>query len=467
MSDPNSATPPTPPTPRFRPADDVVAAAASTSGSAPPAPPAAPAPQPPAGTAASPGVQTPPPFRPASSYTYAAPNQGAQVAATAKQITGKAAQIANIVMKDGGYHLRRMFQWNLQEVPLTPEEGPELASAGITDATLQRYYAWRRSLLACVLGPLVLSAILSTIDRAQAFSGLLPLGILINIVQILALWAMPGAALLGFLSWTKPRASFRWVLLGWIVGFCAPFLLAIFPPEWLFDLRGANAELAAAGVGGGAGGGVGALLGLALAINLLPVIMSVAPAIVRACVRVKTLSPGSIVPGWFLMAAAPLCVILWLVPLTALNALAGSLVLVAAVALFVAAPMWYVYNADVLTRPASAGEVARIGPVQKIAATTALAGVALLLVYMLTHSVMGRRVLGFSGEALMRPWSLDLWKFTFEYIARSMFLTAVFADVLLRVSLRVHTQLGAFKNDASSAEHEKAMESLGQVVTKG
>lgn len=357
-----------------------------------------------------------------------------------------------------GYHVPRAFQWNLHSVPLEASEEQTLKQAGITDGVLQRYFAWRRSLLAVVLGPLTLSAVLGTIDTISGFQGMSGFGVIVSILHALSLWAMPVAAFLAFRAWANPRRSRWYVLLGWSIGFCVPFVISLAPIEWSLG-GGLTAEQMA---------GIGAAAGIGYAFMLMPLVMSVMPGMVRAGVRVKTLIPGAILPGWFLLGAVPMTLLVWLVPLSTLNAMTGGLLMVVAMVLFVGAPLWYVRHSHLFTRPCTAAEIARIGPVQKVVGLTALAGIAVLLVYMLTHTLGGKTILGFTESgAVLRPWSLDLHKFIFDYLARSLFMTAVFADVIIRACTRAHKEVLAFHNSPASREHDHAMESLDRTMLTG
>src|SRR5207247_1218310 len=88
------------------------------------------------------------------------------------------------------------------------------------------------------------------------------------------------------------------------------------------------------------------LNGFTIAFTLLPPALSVLPGLIRACLRVKTLLPAAILPGWFLVAGPPFYLLLWLVGLIVLNHLAGSLLLILGVFLWTGAPMIYVWRAD-------------------------------------------------------------------------------------------------------------------------
>src|SRR5208337_749555 len=101
-------------------------------------------------------------------------------------------------------HFRRAFSWNLQTAPITAREKTALQKNGQTNEALQRYAAWRRSILLVVTIPTLFSAVLSTISSvSQGGAGLSRLGQVLTITSTLILYAMPVAALAAASSWTR------------------------------------------------------------------------------------------------------------------------------------------------------------------------------------------------------------------------------------------------------------------------
>src|SRR5438477_3467794 len=65
-------------------------------------------------------------------------------------------------------------------------------------------------------------------------------------------------------------------------------------------------------------------------------------------------------------------------------------------------------------------------------------GCLLLIVFLFSAKVLGKTIVGFDREtARVRPWNPDLHAKWMEYVGRSLFLTVLFADLVLRVTLMV------------------------------
>lgn len=384
-----------------------------------------------------------------------------------KQNSARLGEQTRKVLAILGPHVARAFTWNLQSVALRPGEAEKLAASGITDAVMQRYYAWRRSLLWCVIGPLALTALLNTID-SFSLEGFTPFGHVLWWLRNASLWAMPVMAVLALMVWATPKCR-RWLFLGWLIGFAVPIFIALMPADAVIGIevpsaaalreQGATPEAAQQAVMAAQlqAGGLAAVIYTLL---LLPLLLSLLPAAVRAALRVKTLCPGSILTGWTLVGAAVLNFAMWLVPLVFINALSGATLLTVALTAFLAGPLWWVWNSRQVTALTGAAQIPALGRIQSFSVATSLLGIAILIQYGFTHDLFGRRVLGFTDAALLRPWTGDIYRFVFEYIARSLLITAVFADFITRINLRAHADQTAFAQSPAQAEHEAMMKTL-------
>jgi hypothetical protein len=348
---------------------------------------------------------------------------------------------------------------------------------------LYRYAAWRRSTLLVVLVPTLLAALLATADAVgQGRQGLSRLGRALNLASTLVLWAMPVAAFVASLSWTRLRLSHRILSAGWVIAFLPPFAIALFPLRDWFEAsppdQGQQMEMAV----------LDAVNGLYVAFTLLPTALSVLPGLVRGCIRVKTLLPAAILPGWFLVAGPPFYLLLWLVGLVVLNHLAGSPLLVFGVLLWTGAPMAYVARADLFVQPLPEGESLAIRRVRRTANAAAMLGGLLLLAYLFTKQVFGLYLVGFVPEAslvwlwenagevpdfraaLSRATSLfwagdvSLSQLIVQYFGRSLFVTTVFADVLVRMNLSLWRQEQEFSSTPDAVAYDAAMKELGRVL---
>lgn len=361
------------------------------------------------------------------------------------------------------YHVRRAFLWNIQRIPMSADEPPALAAGRIADPALQRYYAWRRSLLVFVTATLAVTAALATWSHFKTdHSALNGTGKLIAWLRLAAHWAMPAAAFMALKCWTDPVRSYRLLLQGWAIGFFIPIAAALVPLEQMVNAP-------EGGWAGQAGEQMRAMrigLGLVMFATLLPLVLSLLPALVRASVRVKSLLPGSVIPGWFLMGAAALNVLIWLTVLVAINSLASNALLIAGVVLFVLAPMAFVRKGNLFIRPLAPGaEIDPIGPVQKQAVTMILCGVGCLVLFLFTEKIQGRAIVGTSDEnSLIRLWDKELLKFVFEYLGRSLFMTALFAELLIRIDMINHAAQRHFRDDPAAKDYDAAIGSFEAIM---
>jgi phosphoglycerol transferase MdoB-like AlkP superfamily enzyme len=112
--------------------------------------------------------------------------------------------------------------------------------------------------------------------------------------------------------WTKWRRQARALSWAWLLYFLTPFLVFLYPVassidySQLGDSADAQARQAAQ-VAVGIGIGAQALVSLA------PKIISLLQGMIRASIATKTLFPGSSAPGWLMVIAAPLYMIIFYV----------------------------------------------------------------------------------------------------------------------------------------------------------
>lgn len=384
-------------------------------------------------------------------------------------------------------HLRWALSWDLRSIPITDGEREKLMAAGVGQEPLHRYAIWRRSTLVVVLGPTLLAAILATRDTiGDGREGLSRTGTTLVLLSTLVTWSLPLAAFLASWSWASLRRSHRALIAGWIAAFIPPFIIALVPLGWWFEVKGSPEEQAAMQRQIAV---LNVLNGLYVTFTLLPTALAVLPGLVRACLRVKSLLPAAILPGWFLVVAPPFYLLLAVVALIALNHLAGSPLLIVGVLLSIGAPMIYVWRADLFVRPLVEGECAAIGRVQGAATVSAVAGGLLLLAYLFTKQVFGLHLVGLDaekslvwlwenrdqvplkpGEALAHAKSLywlgdiSLFQLIVQYAGRSLFMTTVFADLLVRMSLSLWGQEKQFAGSAAEKSYDETMADLKRAL---
>ncbi|MBP3957948.1 DUF4339 domain-containing protein [Gemmata sp. G18] len=363
--------------------------------------------------------------------------------------------------------VRRAIEPDPSAIAPTTEEGAKLTAAGVMDATARKLAVWRRSVLFVAAVPCTFAALFGLIN-ALAMSKedrevLSAFGILLQYVLALALFALPVAAVLGALTYDRLALSTKWVLGGGLVSFAVPLVIAFTPTEWLLDLKIDKSEsVGAAEVQRTI---FGIVMGVTFYIALMPAVLSLLPAVARACVRTKLFLPESLVPGWGLVTSVPLCVLLTLATFVVLYHVASNVLLVMGLVLWIGAPLVYFTKFDLFTRPlTSAAERTAIARTSFIVFALIATGAGLMLIYLFTANFMGRAVLGFSKDAIARPWTLDLHKIWIDYIGRSLFLTVFFSDLLLRIALSVWREERAFAASPEAAGFDRTMTGLGSAV---
>lgn len=423
--------------------------------------------------------------------------------------------------------LGRAFTSNLRTISVDSGEQSKLVAAAIQEPTLQRYFVWRRSLAMMVVLTTFLSAGLATYceltetgDRLSgvqtrlenlledAKADILPdpgeedesdeepsgdeatvdkspskskpasdateekaaeqepttaFGQFADGVHLLSLYAMPLAAMAVLLWWTRLTRTFQILLTGFALAFFVPILLALCPWSWWGYVKPhVSPEKVPAQYFESLAEST--LEGVFYLVTLLPTVLSLVPGAQRACLRVKTLLPESMLPGWFLVAAAPFYALFLLVIFVAVNQIASDLIFVIGMFLFLAAPFIYVARAEVFVRPLMSDEdFYQMRRVQRmVGAVTVLAGL-LLIGYLATQEIMAVRLVNFDEKAsVFRP--IELVVFLLELIGRSMFMTLLGADLFIRMNLAAWKHGLTLEGTPAEAHYHRVMGALEQVA---
>jgi hypothetical protein len=360
-----------------------------------------------------------------------------------------------------GLHFRRALGWDLRAMPVEPDEEARLLANAVDEENARRYLVWRRSVLLVVAIPTLVSAILATISWLLADrSALSSLGLVLELLRLSALYALPLTAWLAARTWDRHRRSRNILVRGWLFAFLTPLLLALIPYTWRIDFAGVT-EMQASQISA-----LVAFAGaLSVYVTLMPAVLSLIPGVIRGCLRIKTLLPESILPGLFLIAAAPLYILLFLVIFGSVNQLAGNVILIFAVLALLVAPVIYLVNAGTFIRPLrTPEEVARVSRVQMTATVVMGIGLLLLIVYAFTGSIMGKSLIGTDeATSAMRPWDLQLIQFPLEYFVRSLFTTAVVADLFMMMNLSLWRHSRDFQGSPEAEHYDRIMSEIEEV----
>jgi hypothetical protein len=370
--------------------------------------------------------------------------------------------------------MRIPLQWLVQPLWEAPRDWQAPHDA---ERTLQRHLAWRRSALVLVIAFTGLTAAIDTATRLvggprTSFSFVLQLdpdeglgeqtwfGDLADLLWSLSFYAMPAAALLALLLWARPRASRVVLLAGWCASFLVPVAIALTPWSW-WTVEPPPPTTHAARL---ARQYERIVEGLAWSnyyvFVLSPAVLALIPGLLRACVRVKRLLPESILPGWFLVAAAPFNSLLVLVMVVALAQVAPSPLLLAGMLLWLAAPLAYLFRARTFTRPLRSSEDMRgLVYAQFVSWALLLASLGCLIAYAASWQAFGLRLVGLEPRtSLVRPW--EVARYFLGFLGHSMFVTVLGADLLLRATLAVWQDQREFLQADRTNEHDQFMEKL-------
>lgn len=359
-----------------------------------------------------------------------------------------------------GLHFKRAVDWNLSAIEILPQERALLLANGVDDDHAGRFLIWRRSVLAAVVPITFVSALLaviSIITGDRSWSELSAFGILVDVLRVLSLFALPGAAYMAQRIWFRQRRSRNTLISGFLVAFATPLILGLIPFSWLMDLGAVNpTDRAQAALGAGF---IGAIL---VYVTLMPAVLALIPGVLRACLRIKALLPEATLPGWFLVAAAPLYILLFLVIFSVVNQVAGHFLLIFGVLALLISPVLYVLNANTFTRPLRAAEdIRKVGTVQNMAVIISLAGVFMLVLWTFVGNLgfgpNSMSLIGLEGSSVLRPWNPRVLQFPIDFFGRSLFTTVVVADLIMQMNVSMWRHDKQSEGVAEAAHYDRMM----------
>lgn len=283
-------------------------------------------------------------------------------------------------------------------------------------------------------------------------------------VHLASLYATPLAALAALYWWPRFKLTFRILAVGWAFAFFAPMLVALCPWSWWGYVE-PNVRPGKYGPQHYRAMAEGILEGAEYLIALLPTVLSLIPGVQRACLRVKTLLPESILPGWFLVSAGPLYALFLLVIFVVVNQIASNPLFLAGMSLLVVAPLVYVVRADVFTTPLTSDEAYRgMRRAQRIVSGMTAMGCIVLVIYLTTCDVLGIHLVGLDERtSLLRP--IDLVDYSLEFVGRLLFMTVLGADLFMRMNLAAWKSLGQFMRSGKAEDYDRTMHAMQQIAT--
>ena len=278
-----------------------------------------------------------------------------------------------------------------------------------------------------------------------------------DLVHLVALYSVPLAAFGALLFWTRVRLTHRIMLAGWAIGSLAPMLIALCPWSWWgYDMTPDPDATDLEKLRDAAESAKDAAEYL---VTLLPIVLSMLPGAQRACLRVKTLLPESILPGWLIVSSAPLQCLMFMVLFVVVNQVADNPLFLGGMLCLLAAPMTYLVRADVLTRPlVTEADHRGLARVRMTMSALSLTGGALLVTFAMTQSVFDMHLVGRDDNAMLYP--MDIPVLLLEGFGRSLFITVLGADLFLRMNLSAWRHGKALAGTEAERGYDEVLDSL-------
>jgi hypothetical protein len=244
--------------------------------------------------------------------------------------------------------LRRAFRLRIEPNEILEDERAAMAAARppITDETQQAFLAWRRSVLFMAALLMIPVAILHAYENLkdlenvpEGWKTLTYLGVVVEAGFAIFLWTQVG-------RWTKWKRQARTLSWAWLIYFLTPFLVFLYPLASAFDQGDADPQLRQQ-----IQTAMGIAMGAQALVSLAPKVISLLQGLIRAAIATKTLFPGASAPGWLMVMAAPLYMIIFYIFVLLPYHFTGSGFVVVGMFLVIAAKGTLVRAGLGLTRP--------------------------------------------------------------------------------------------------------------------
>jgi len=152
------------------------------------------------------------------------------------------------------------------------------------------------------------------------------------------------------------------------------------------------------------------------------------------------------------------------VVVVAIDQFVSELAILIPLALLAAASLTFAVRANVFTRPLLCdADFRRVRGVQRVVSIfTLLAGV-ILVTFLCTREIFGVHLVGsFAKSSFFRP--MDIVELILETLGRSMFVSALGAEFIIRMSLTAWRQNRAVFASDSAAAYDSGMAAVGEAL---
>jgi hypothetical protein len=134
-----------------------------------------------------------------------------------------------------------------------------------------------------------------------------------------------------------------------------------------------------------------------------------------------------------------------------------------------ASPLVYLARTKLLIRPMTRDQLGSLVTLTLTATITTAVGIFLITIFLFVGETRTGRgnIMGFGSSSIISPFNLDLHRSWIEYVARSLLMAVLFADLLIRMNLAIWKQERSLANTDMANEYNQAMETLSKLVEKG
>lgn len=245
--------------------------------------------------------------------------------------------------------MKRAFRLRIEPNEVLEDERFAMAKAKppIADETQQAFLAWRRSVLFMAALIMIPVALLHTYESLKDLENMPPmwknltyLSVCVELGFAIFLWTQVRR----WTAWRRQSRALSWM---WLLYFLTPFLMFLYPLASAFELGPDITDIARHDMQLG----IGALVGAQALFMLAPKVISLLQGLIRASIATKTLFPGASAPGWLMVIAAPLYMIIFYIFVLLPYHFTGSGLVVAGMLLVLAAKSSLVRAGLGLTKP--------------------------------------------------------------------------------------------------------------------
>lgn len=252
--------------------------------------------------------------------------------------------------------MRRALRLRIEPNEVLDDERHAMIHArpAITDDTQQAFLAWRRSVLFMAALLMIPVAFLHAYESLkedlssypEGWKTLIYLSVFVEAGFAIFLWTQVP-------RWTAWKRQSRTLSIAWLLYFLTPFLIFLYPVASNINYGDITAEARQQ-----MQLGAGFVIGARALVSLAPKVISLLQGLIRASIATKTLFPGASAPGWMMVIAAPLYMIIFYIFVLLPYHFSGSGLVVLGMLLVLAAKATLVRAGLGLTKP-MADDVAR------------------------------------------------------------------------------------------------------------